>query len=134
MARLVPRRDLSTRAMLDEVLASSAERRQVADLLAAVIDQALPKLRRISGFQQRACAAILKAVELDERGAGLRGVVVTAGTGAGKTYACFLPLLAKALLERCLRGQVGVKAICIYPHVALSENQQGEPRHWYVGW
>lgn len=123
MARLVPRRDLSARAMLDEVLASSAERRQVAELLAAVIDQALPKLRRISGFQQRACAAILKAVELDERGAGLRGVVVTAGTGAGKTYAFFLPLLAKALLERCLRGQVGVKAICIYPRVALSENQ-----------
>ncbi|WP_165774698.1 DEAD/DEAH box helicase [Candidatus Viridilinea mediisalina] len=123
MARLVPRRDQPTSGMLRTLLAANVEQQQVADLLLTVIDQALPKLRMISGFQQRASAAILKALRLDERGTGLRGVVVTAGTGAGKTYAFFLPVLAHAVLTRCLHGQVGVKAICIYPRVALSENQ-----------
>lgn len=126
MSRLVPRRDQPTEEILRSALASSEQRRRAADLLAGVIAQALPKLRLISGFQRRAFETILRAVELDERGAGARGVVVTAGTGAGKTYAFFLPVLVRALLDRCLRGQVGVKAICIYPRVALSENQLGE--------
>jgi len=122
MSRLVPRRDQPTPSILEGALSSSDERRQAAALLVEVIERALPKLRLMSGFQRRAFEAILHAVELDERG-GPRGVVVTAGTGAGKTYAFFLPVLVRALLERSLRGRVGVKAICIYPRVALSENQ-----------
>ncbi len=123
MSRLVPRRDQPSCDILTDALTSSDERRQVAALLVEVIGRALPKLQQMSGFQRRAFEAILKAVELDERGGGFRGVVVTAGTGAGKTYAFFLPVLVRAILERCLRGKVGVKAICIYPRVALSENQ-----------
>ncbi|GAB4423672.1 MAG: hypothetical protein OHK0015_01470 [Chloroflexi bacterium OHK40] len=123
MSRLVPRRDQPSPNILAEALASTDQRRQAAALLVEVIERALPKLRLMSGFQRRAFEAILRAVELDERGGGFRGVVVTAGTGAGKTYAFFLPVLVRALLERCLRRQVGVKAICIYPRVALSENQ-----------
>ncbi|NJK81357.1 MAG: DEAD/DEAH box helicase [Chloroflexaceae bacterium] len=88
-----------------------------------VIEHELPKLQKMSGFQRRTLEAILKAVEFDTQRAHERGVVVTASTGAGKTYAFFLPVLAKIVLERCLRGQIGVKAICIYPRVALSENQ-----------
>jgi hypothetical protein len=123
MSRLVPQRDQPSRDILTAELASTADRRQIAALLAQVIDQSLRKLQKMSGFQRRAFEAILRAAETDERGGGLRGVVVTAGTGAGKTYAFFLPVLVRALLERCLRGQVGVKAICVYPRVALSENQ-----------
>ncbi len=110
MSRLVPRRDQPAGEVLASALASTPERRRAAGLLAEVIALALPKLRLISGFQRRALEAILRAVELDDRG-GLRGVVVTAGTGAGKTYAFFLQVLVRALLERCLRGQIGVKAI-----------------------
>jgi hypothetical protein len=123
MSRLVPRRDQPARELLEHALASSEERRQVASLLVEVIEHSLPKLRLMSGFQRRAFEAILRIVEIDQHGGGSRGVVVTAGTGAGKTYAFFLPVLVKALLERCLRDRIGVKAICIYPRVALSENQ-----------
>jgi hypothetical protein len=123
MSRLVPRRDQASQEILERALNSSAAYRQVAALLVDVITHALPKLRSMSGFQRRAFETILRAVEFDERGGGARGVVVTAGTGAGKTYAFFLPVLVRTLLERCFRNQVGVKAICIYPRVALSENQ-----------
>lgn len=118
MSRLVPRRDQPSRAILEGALASSDERRQAAALLVAVIERALPKLRLMSGFQRRAFEAILQAVELDERG-GARGVVVTAGTGAGKTYAFFLPVLVRALLERCLRGRVGGIEVMRATHEAL---------------
>ncbi len=126
MSRLVPRRDQPARTFLERALASTDERRQVAALLVKVIEQSLRKLQHVSGFQCRAFEAILRAVEPDDHSGGARGVVVTAGTGAGKTYAFFLPVLVRALLERCLRGNVGVKAICIYPRVALSENQLGD--------
>lgn len=123
MSRLVPRRDQASQEILERVLNSSAAYRQAAALLVDVITHALPKLRSMSGFQRRAFETILRALEFDERGGGARGVVVTAGTGAGKTYAFFLPVLVHTLLERCFRTRVGVKAICIYPRVALSENQ-----------
>lgn len=77
----------------------------------------------MSGFQKRTLERILEAIELEVQEGIEKGVVVTASTGAGKTYAFFLPVLAKMVLERCLRGREGVKAICIYPRVALSENQ-----------
>ncbi|GAB4199216.1 MAG: hypothetical protein OHK0022_19290 [Roseiflexaceae bacterium] len=123
MSRLVPRRDQPSRTVIKKALSSASERQHAADLLVEVIEQALPKLRHMSGFQRRALESILQTVELDEQRAGERGTVITASTGAGKTYAFFLPTLIKAILERSLRQKVGVKAICIYPRVALSENQ-----------
>ncbi|MCS6939888.1 MAG: DEAD/DEAH box helicase [Roseiflexus sp.] len=122
-SRLVPRRDRPSAEILATTLRASEDHQRVAAYLTEVIDRSLPKLRLLSGFQQRAFEAILRAIDSGERGGGSRGVAVTAGTGAGKTYAFFLPVLVYSLLARCLRGQVGVKAICIYPRVALSENQ-----------
>ena len=95
----------------------------MSELLQRVIARDLPKLRQLSGFQRRSFEAILSATELSSQQTAEYGAVVTASTGAGKTYAFFLPVLIKMVLERCLRGKVGTKAICIYPRVALSENQ-----------
>ncbi|MEI7644288.1 MAG: DEAD/DEAH box helicase [Chloroflexales bacterium] len=120
--RRVPRRRRSPAdylAMLD----GNREREYCAALLREMIATRLPKLREISQFQEDSLREILQAIELSPAHGIERGVVVTASTGAGKTYAFFLPMLAKIILERCLRGRVGVKAICIYPRVALSENQ-----------
>ncbi|MCP4542426.1 MAG: DEAD/DEAH box helicase [Chloroflexi bacterium] len=78
---------------------------------------------KFSGFQQRAFQAIAKHILLKPRRGNVRGLVVTASTGSGKTYAFFLPVLAYCIQEKGLRGQSGVKAICLYPRVALSENQ-----------
>lgn len=105
------------------LLSGSAEQQQVANILLEVINTHLPKLRNMSGFQQRTLQRILEAIELKVQEGIEKGIVVTASTGAGKTYAFFLPLLAKMVIERCLRKREGVKAICIYPRVALSENQ-----------
>ncbi|MCA1990715.1 MAG: DEAD/DEAH box helicase [Coleofasciculus sp. S288] len=122
-SRRVPRRNLPVQTCLTPLLNGSGFQQQTANLLLEVITTRLKKLRQMSGFQQRALHRILEVVELDAQEGIEKGVVVTASTGAGKTYAFFLPILAKMLLERCLRGREGVKAICIYPRVALSENQ-----------
>jgi Helicase conserved C-terminal domain/DEAD/DEAH box helicase len=127
VTRQAPRRTFPVADCL-RIFSDSAnqQHRRVTELLIAVVSSSLVKLRSISGFQKRTLEAILKAAELDEQRGIERGVVVTAGTGAGKTYSFFLPTLMKVILERCLKGVVGVKAICIYPRVALSENQLGD--------
>jgi len=122
-SRRVPRRNTGVEKCLEPLLNGNNQQQQVANVLLEVINQALPKLRNMSGFQNRAFEKILQAIELDQQKGIEKGVVVTASTGAGKTYAFFLPILAKILIERCLRGKIGVKAICVYPRVALSENQ-----------
>lgn len=122
-SRRVPRRNTGVEKCLEPPLNGNNKQQQVAKILLEVINQALPKLRNMSGFQNRAFEKILQAIELDQQKGIEKGIVVTASTGAGKTYAFFLPILAKILIERCLRGKIGVKAICIYPRVALSENQ-----------
>ena len=122
-SRRIPRRNTEVEKCLEPLLNGNNQQRQVANVLLEVINQALPKLRNMSGFQNRAFEKILQAIELDKQKGIEKGIVVTASTGAGKTYAFFLPILAKILIERCLREKIGVKAICIYPRVALSENQ-----------
>lgn len=122
-SRRVPRRNIEVDRCMAPLINGSKEQQQTASLLLEVIETKLRKLRQMSGFQLRSLHRILEAVELDAQQGIEKGVVVTASTGAGKTYAFFLPVLAKMVLERCLRGREGVKAICIYPRVALSENQ-----------
>jgi hypothetical protein len=123
--RRVPDRNLLASRVVSDTLPKNQDERyqQTADILLQVIERDLPKLQRLSGFQAGAFGSILKVIELDQQREHERGVVVTAGTGAGKTYAFLLPVLTKVIMERCLRQRVGVKAICIYPRVALSENQ-----------
>ena len=122
-SRRVPRRNIPVQTCMIPLVSGNTEQQQTANLLLEVIDTYLPKLRKMSGFQKRTLERILEAIELEAQESIEKGVVVTASTGAGKTYAFFLPVLAKMVLERCLRRREGVKAICIYPRVALSENQ-----------
>jgi DEAD/DEAH box helicase/Helicase conserved C-terminal domain len=122
-SRRVPRRNIVVNECLEPLLNGNCEQQQAAQILLEVINNSLPKLRSMSGFQGRTFESILQVIELSKQQGIEKGVVVTASTGAGKTYAFFLPILAKMIIERCLRGKIGVKAICIYPRVALSENQ-----------
>ncbi len=123
MSRRVPQRNLPASSILTTERGNADEYQRAMALVLEAIEQALPKLRMMSGFQKRSFDEILDAIERDPQRNQERGVVVTASTGAGKTYAFFLPVLVKAILERCFRERKGVKAICIYPRVALSENQ-----------
>lgn len=78
---------------------------------------------KFSGFQQRAFDGIADHLLLQPQRSPTEGMVITANTGAGKTFAFFLPTLAYCIAEKGVRGQSGVKAICLYPRVALSEDQ-----------
>ncbi len=89
----------------------------------SILEKLFPDDFQFSGFQQRAFSAIAEHILLKPRRSDVRGLVVTASTGSGKTYAFFLPVLAYCIAEKGLGGQTGVKAICLYPRVALSENQ-----------
>ncbi len=121
--RRVPRRWRVPSDYLDLLTDAGPDAVVCRDILREVIETRLPKVRTISQFQEDGLHAILQIIALGQQRSMERGVVVTAGTGAGKTYAFFLPMLAKMIIDRCLRQQVGVKAICLYPRVALSENQ-----------
>ena len=93
-SRRVPRRNTGVEECLEPLLNGNDPQQQVANILLEVINQALPKLRNMSGFQNRAFEKILQAIELDQQKGIEKGIVVTASTGAGKTYAFFLPILA----------------------------------------
>lgn len=120
--RQVPRRHRTAADYL-ALLGENPEHADCARLLHTAIMTHLPKLQKLSQFQEDALREILQVIELSAARDSERGVVVTADTGAGKTYAFFLPVLAKVILDRSLRNKIGVKAICIYPRLALSENQ-----------
>lgn len=52
-----------------------------------------------------------------------KGLVISAGTGTGKTLSFFGPLLLYSMLEKAAGGSKGVKALCVYPRIKLAENQ-----------
>jgi hypothetical protein len=116
--RQAPERNLPVTS-LTQILTRSQENelQQVATILEALFPIGF------SGFQQRSFHHIVNHILLKPRRGELRGAVITANTGAGKTYAFFLPVLAYCMVEKGLRGRPGVKTICLYPRVALSENQ-----------
>lgn len=72
---------------------------------------------RLRGFQLRAAQQILT----DLRASRTRGVVVTAGTGGGKTLAFYLPALAH--IAALASGKPWVKALAVYPRNELLRDQ-----------
>lgn len=64
--------------------------------------------------------------------AGGRGIVVTTGTGSGKTESFLLPVLARLAEEAAMRpaqfGQRAVRALLLYPMNALVNDQLGRLR------
>nr|WP_277349700.1 protein DpdJ [Planosporangium thailandense] len=77
----------------------------------------LPK--DLSGFQRRSARAVLQAL----RGGQSAGVMVTAGTGQGKTLAFYLPLLSW-LADRVARErQQETLGLALYPRNELLKDQ-----------
>jgi hypothetical protein len=111
-ARIVPTRDVDPNALnsrLGAVLQDKWTPRH-ADSMAAVLDG-----RSVSDFQARATERLLASV--GNRG----GTCVTAGTGAGKTLAFYLPALIHAL---SVPGAPGVpRVVAIYPRIELLRDQ-----------
>ncbi len=61
------------------------------------------------------------------------GIVVTAGTGAGKTESFLVPLLNDLYRNARRPGEEGVRAILLYPLNALVNDQVARIRKWLSG-
>lgn len=126
LERQKPKRDVrlsGVLARLRTVLQEVPEAAQALDGLAAMLRIAWslgptddPEL---AGFQARALETMLPAwlgISSDD------SFVITADTGSGKTEAACFPLILGAALDR-MRGIRGVRAVLVYPRIALGTNQ-----------
>jgi len=109
-ARRIPRRDVSS----DTVLSSL--RPIVTEPQLSVIER-LVGPRKLGRFQLRATQQILE----DLRGSRSRGVVITAGTGGGKTLAYYLPALTH--IAPLVDETRWVKSVSVYPRNELLRDQ-----------
>jgi ATP-dependent helicase YprA (DUF1998 family) len=73
--------------------------------------------------------SILAAASGERRGAR-PGLIVTAGTGAGKTESFLLPILNDLYRNPRITGESGVRAILIYPMNALVNDQVDRLNTW----
>lgn len=94
---------------------------------------AVPSTRPLYSHQR---ASILRGRGVDPdtgaRHTETPGLVITAGTGAGKTEAFLLPLLDR--LHRVAKGQrTGMRALVLYPMNALVNDQVDRLYHWLQG-
>ena len=120
--RRYPARDISAEqalATIGDVAPSPAVTTAIQALLVSR-DRAV----RLSGFQVRAAARILHAIEVGKELA----TIVCAGTGSGKTLAFYLPALASiyrhVLVED--KSERWVKSIALYPRTELLKDQLRE--------
>ena len=88
-----------------------------------------PKERTLYTHQEDAVRAAfhgLPGAKLGERPA----IVVTAGTGAGKTEAFLLPVLNDLFLHPRQPGEKGIRALLLYPMNALVNDQVERLSNW----
>ena len=112
--RQFPRRDLPAH----EVIARLAARLEWSERDVAIAEALLSDLS-LAAFQERAADALLRPDGRD------RGVVIAAGTGAGKTLAYYLPAIIR--LAREVRvNDFWTKAISVYPRNELLKDQFAE--------
>jgi hypothetical protein len=111
--RYFPKRDLAK----DEVF--SALNGALFDVPENFLRPLLPE--KLSSFQFRSIQSVLSALSVNEN----KSIVVTAGTGSGKTNAYFLPMLAWLAQQILVEGHKGVRTLTLYPRVELLKDQLG---------
>jgi hypothetical protein len=112
-------------------LAKLADRGCVDRRLVEVLDrpEANPRDREL--YKHQAEAIILGRYGLEGRPARERpALLVTAGTGAGKTEAFLLPVLNDLFLHPRKPHETGIRALLLYPMNALVNDQVGRLQTW----
>lgn len=106
-----PRRDRPRRVVVDRLagILGSTGRQAIHDLA--------PEL--LSGFQERSIGAVLHALGTKKD----CGVMVSAGTGSGKTLGFYLPALGWIMDRRSDASGPGVAALALYPRGELLKDQ-----------
>ena len=116
-------RELGKRGLLDEGLITAMERPPREDGLS---EYAFPGNRRPYQHQFDSWKLLL-----DEQP---RSVLVTSGTGSGKTECFLVPILQDLVRERARVGRLtGVRALFLYPLNALINSQRDRLRAWCNG-
>lgn len=73
-------------------------------------------------------------IEMETRSDAVRpGVVITAGTGAGKTESFLLPVLNQLFSQPRVSSQSGIRALVLYPMNALVNDQVQRLHGWLRG-
>lgn len=85
-----------------------------------------PSTRRL--YCHQAESVLISQSELEEN--NKPGIIVTAGTGAGKTESFLLPVLNNLYQKPRKRGESGVRAIFLYPMNALVNDQVDRLDRW----
>ena len=116
----------SSISSVEEQIRSASVWRDYADFwdeLSSIIANSLEArgLSLLNNFQDRSFRRVF--LHLINEESSLKGLVVSAGTGMGKTLSYIGPLLLYIVLEKSARQKIGTKAICIYPRIKLAENQ-----------
>ena len=115
----------------DETLGQVADRGLLANALARQLDRVgeFPLNRAPYTHQLRSLEAAHESRDMPE---GQPALVVTAGTGAGKTESFLLPMLERLWTQPPIHGE-GVSAIILYPMNALVNDQVGRLDKWLEG-
>ena len=83
-----------------------------------------PKLSRVMEERAKVKSAYLHQSDaIEELFRRIRPVVVTTGTGSGKTEAFLLPVIQNAIEDIALFAEPGLTAILVYPMNALANDQ-----------
>lgn len=115
-------------------LATLAERGDVSHRLLDVLNrpEAHPQDRIL--YRHQAEAITCSRHGLEGRPAQERpALIVTAGTGAGKTEAFLLPVLNDLFLHPRQPGETGIRALLLYPMNALVNDQVERLQSWLSG-
>ena len=112
--RRFPRRDQPAAAVIERLAAKLGWTPEDG-----AIARALLRGLTLAAFQERAAEAMLRTVSAD------RGVVIAAGTGAGKTLAYYLPVIVRIARE-VRAGDHWTKAVSVYPRNELLKDQFAE--------
>jgi hypothetical protein len=120
-----PARNIDLAKALDGAKARNPAQAAALDGLLAGLRELWGSGPKVASFQMRGFEAVLAAW----RGEGADTLVVSAETGAGKTEAAVLPLIAASAADRSV-GIRGVRAVLTYPRVRLVANQAQRIAHY----
>ncbi|TVL50792.1 hypothetical protein AYI98_07630 [Shewanella algae] len=120
--RSYPIREIEPRELLAEwksELPLTSRELHLIELLLSPLDKF-----RLSGFQARATARILRAWHYHNRQPKLAtGTIVCAGTGSGKTLSFYLPAITSLANDICSDPTPRVRILAIYPRKELLKDQ-----------
>lgn len=119
--RLYPKRHVVSAEAISRVRSRVAITAIEQKALAALLRDSQPAALNLASFQVEATAQTLG----DLKANASRGVVVTAGTGTGKTKAFYLPALS-LIAGLVSRNEYWTKALALYPRNELLKDQYSE--------